>query len=125
MDMVTTLEVKNNVTFASAQKLQNGQVQLTYNEVIEGTAQKGQTAIPENLVLVMAPIEGSGLYVIDAKLRYRMAQGSLTLGVELHRPLDVLERAFDERITDLGSKVGSDLLYQGGAPDEVKPEARR
>lgn len=125
LEMVTTLQVKTNVEFASGVKLANGQVQLTYNEVIEGTALKGATAFPDRLTLVLRPIEGMvGVESVLARLRYRVTQGQLKLGVELHRPLDVLEGAFADRVAELSGKLGADRIFYGDAPAEVVPVVR-
>ena len=66
---------------------------------------------------------GSGPEVLDARLRYRVNQGHLKLRIELHRPLDVLERAFLDRVQNVEKAVGADLVYYGDAPDELTPIA--
>ncbi len=126
LDMATTLEIKTDVEFASAAKLSNGQTRLTYNETVQGTAMKGTAEVPENLTLQMRAIQGLEQdYIIAAKFRYRLAAGKLKLRVEMHRPLDVLEQAFADRIADLSNLVGADLIYQGDAPAEITPELRK
>lgn len=126
LDMASTLEIKADVEFSSAAKLANGQTRLTYNETLSGTAMKGTAEIPENLTLIMRPIEGLAKdYVVSAKFRYRLNAGKLKLRVEMHRPLDVLDEAFADRIADLAAAVGADLIFQGDAPAEQKPELRK
>ncbi len=52
--------------------------------------------IPKTFTIGVAPFEGCQLYAVDARLRYRISEGRLTLGYQLDRPEDVLRTAFDD-----------------------------
>lgn len=92
-----TLEAKKKVEFASAVRLDNGDVQFTYNEDTAGTAGKGQINVPERFTLAIPVFEGGPLYKITARLRYRIAEGGvLNMWYELERPHKVIEHAAKE-----------------------------
>ena len=88
-----TLEAKKAVNFASAVRLDNGEVQFTYNEEIRGTAGKGQMKVPETFVIAIPVFEGDALYKITARLRYRIKDGDLTIWYDLEREHKTIEAA--------------------------------
>jgi uncharacterized protein YfdQ (DUF2303 family) len=95
LELARSLEVKRNVNFASSVRLDNGQTQLTYEEDVKGTAAKGTIEIPERFILGLAPFEGCAKYRLEARLRYRMAEGKLAMWFDLFRPEEVLRDAFN------------------------------
>lgn len=113
LEMVKNFEVKRAVAFSSAVRLDNGQVQFSYVEEGAGTAQKGQLTIPDRFVLGLAPFEGVEPYRIDARLRYRLAEGALALWYDLLRPEEYVKAAFEsvvefvEKQTNLGVYMGA------------------
>lgn len=94
LEIARSLEAKKRVNFASGLRLSNGQTQLTYEETIEGTAAKGRIHVPETFALGIAVLEGGDRYRVEARLRYRIADGGkLTMWFDLLRPHKVLEDA--------------------------------
>lgn len=94
LEIARSLEAKKRVNFASGLRLSNGQTQLTYEETIEGTAAKGRIHVPETFVIGIAVLEGGDRYRVEARLRYRIADGGkLTMWFDLLRPHKVLEDA--------------------------------
>jgi uncharacterized protein YfdQ (DUF2303 family) len=96
LEMARTIEVKKDVAFASSVRLQDGQQQLTYNENIEGSTSRGSLRLFETITLGIAPFEGSSKYELQARLRFRMNDGKLSLWFDLVRAHKVLEDAFAE-----------------------------
>lgn len=94
LEMARQLEAKKDVNFRSSILLQNGERQFVYEEVITGTSQKGTVMIPESFTLGLRPFEGADVYKVDARFRYKLDNGTLTLRYELVRPEAVLEDAF-------------------------------
>ena len=96
LDVALTFEAKKAVEFSSGVRLQTGQIQFTYDEVVRGTAQKGTIEIPEKFVLGI-PIHVNGpAYRIDARLRWRLQEGKLAFWYELVRPHKYIEHALRE-----------------------------
>lgn len=93
VQIAKTFEIKKNINFSSDTRLENGQVQLTYEEEIRGTASKGAMEIPTSIKLGIAPYEGTDNYSVEARLRYRLKEGQLSIWYELVRPHKVIEDA--------------------------------
>lgn len=97
IEVARTLEAKKAVNFASSTRLPTGETEFTYEETISGTAGKGRLAIPEVFSLSMPVIVGVAPYQVDARLRYRIAEGGkLTLWYDLVRPHKIIEHAVSD-----------------------------
>ncbi len=96
LEIALTFEAKKDVEFASGVRLQNGQIQLTYNEVVRGTAQKGTLEVPEQFVLGIPIHTGGPSYRIPVRLRWRLHEGKATFWYELVRPHRFVEAALKE-----------------------------
>src|ERR1051326_4342307 len=120
--MCITLEAKSAMDFRSAIRLQNGQVQIKYEETIEaragvaGGTQPGTMVIPNEFSVILAPFQGVEKQAIVARFRYNINGGALKMWYELVRPEEVLEKAFDRIVEDLKAKLASTLLLAGAAP---------
>jgi uncharacterized protein YfdQ (DUF2303 family) len=106
-------EVRRNVSFSSGVRLNNGQHQLTYQEDLTETAKKGTVQVPETFVLGIGPWVGVEPYRIDARLRYRLQDGKLTLWYDLARLEDIVRQAFEDVRTFLGAQIRLDVLLGG------------
>lgn len=96
VQIALTLQAKTNIDFKSGVRLQNGQVQLGYQETINGTAgENGQMQIPEKFELGIRVFQGGEKYKVEAYLRYRIRDGKLTFFYQLIRPERLLEDAFE------------------------------
>jgi uncharacterized protein YfdQ (DUF2303 family) len=111
-EVARSLDAKKSVDFSSAVRLTNGEVQFKYSETIAGSAQQGNLTIPEQFVLAIAPFEGSELYKLNARFRYRITDKGLFLRYELVRPHKVAEDAvntvvkqLEEGLKDIGVTV--------------------
>lgn len=94
LEISRTLEAKKKVNFASGVRLHNGEHQITYEEQVDGTAAKGRLQVPETFSIGIAVLEGGDRYQVEARLRYRIAEGGkLTMWFDLIRPHRVLEDA--------------------------------
>ena len=102
-DAATVLEIsrglsgKKDVKFTTSQRLEDGSFQLAYEENVAATSAKGNHKVPPMLTLGLRPYIGAEPFQIDARLRYRVADGgALLIGYELVRPERVLETKFAE-----------------------------
>lgn len=116
MDIATSLRVKTAINFQSSVKLANGQVQLTYDEDINaGAGQKGDMAIPEKLLLVIQPFEGTEKEMIEARFRWRIASGKARFHYALGEAITRVTRHVLEVV---GAEIekGTTLPVLYGAP---------
>ena len=97
LEVATNFKATGKVNFASGTRLQNGTVNFTYQEEINGSAgPKGDIKVPETFFIAVAVFEGGSPYKVEAKLRYRLKDGKLALWFELIRDHKVLEAAFKD-----------------------------
>jgi uncharacterized protein YfdQ (DUF2303 family) len=106
-----TLEAKKDVKFASSIRLNDGANQFTYEEDVQGTANKGQMAVPELFTICIPVFEGGQKYEIDARLRYRIDGGRLAMWYELVRPHKTLEHAFNTTLEEIKTGLEAVPLY--------------
>ncbi|CAD5377116.1 conserved hypothetical protein [Pseudomonas sp. OF001] len=113
LEISRTLEAKKNIAFRQGIRLDNGQVQLTYNEQIDGRAgETGQLNIPEQFFIGIRPFLGGDAFCIPARFRYRIQEGRLVMWFELVRPDKVLEEAYNAVRKQIADAIGSVPLYE-------------
>lgn len=101
-----TLEARNDVSFASAVRLNNGEVQFKYEETINGAVQGGMFEVPQKFAVGIPVYAGTAPWLITAKLRYRIERGGLSMWFDFERLFKVKERAFDEAKAEIASGTG-------------------
>lgn len=106
-----TMEAKKNVNFSSGVRLQNGEVQLTYQEEIRGTAASGTIEIPEIFTIRIAPFEGSDLYTVECRFRYQIIENSLQLRYEMIRPHKIIEHAVNTVVEKIRGGLSNPITY--------------
>ncbi len=110
LELAQTFQATTKVDFDSSQRLKSGETQLTYAENTTATAgKKGSIAIPDTFTLALQPFERGETYKVQARFRYRIANGSLLLGYRLNRPKDVLQDAFDSVVTKVSADTSRDI----------------
>ncbi|MCA1995930.1 MAG: YfdQ family protein [Armatimonadetes bacterium] len=112
LGIVNNLEIAGTVQFQSAQRLQDGAVQFRYVE--ERTAKAGAVEVPATFGLRLAVFEGEKPVSIQARLRYRMREGELSIWHELALPDELVEYALESMARQIGSATGLAVLR--GAP---------
>lgn len=97
------LEAKQDVKFASALRLDNGQVQFKYDEEISGSVQGGLIEVPQKFAVGIPVFAGTAPWQIIAKLRYRIDRGGLVMWFEFERLFKITEKAFDEARNEIAT----------------------
>ena len=110
LEIAQTFHAHTNVAFRQATTLASGEQQFSYVENMVAGAGRGEqnVTIPKELVLGIAPFETESAqpYRIVARLRYRLTNGTLSLGYKLTRPQDVLRSAFKDTVQWIGGDTG-------------------
>lgn len=95
LELAQTFQASTAGRFKGGTRLQTGVRQFLYEEEVDASAGPGGTiAIPETIKLAVRPFYGSDRYQVDARFRYRLRTGHLTLGYKLDRPHEVERSAF-------------------------------
>jgi uncharacterized protein YfdQ (DUF2303 family) len=125
-DMLTiarSLEAKKSVNFSSGVRLDNGDVQLTYEEDTKATAAKGALAIPDEFKIAVSVFKGDDRYQVLARFRYRIEGcGKLFLWYELDRAHKIIESALKDKVNRLRESLPN-YMYVNGEPATIKPLA--
>ena len=112
VEVARTFQARRDVEFSSAVNAQDGSVQLTYNETIDGRAGRGQMTVPDTFVVRLAPFYGADPVEVTARFRYRLRAGELTLGYALLHTDRIIRMAFDTVVEELEELTGQDV-HQG------------
>lgn len=111
LEMATTIQAKTDINFSSAKRLQNGQVQLQYTEVIDARAgANGALEIPKEFALGLRIFKNGEGYKLKARLKYRLNSGAIKFWYELDRPERAIEAAFEGYVDTLREQSGYEVL---------------
>jgi uncharacterized protein YfdQ (DUF2303 family) len=119
LEVAKHFHVSRGTTFRSSQHLESGAIGFTYDETDTTKAgQSGSFEIPKQFTIGIPVYEGEEAYRINARFRYRLADGVLLLGYRLERP-DLVKRDAAEQIANrLRSEEGAFAHVYDGAPGE-------
>lgn len=98
LQVALTLQAKTEVQFSSHRRLDNGQVQLTYNETTEARAGGGSLEIPREFTIGLRLFKNGDGYKLRARLKYRLHAGKVKFWYELDRHENAVEDAFQAYI---------------------------
>lgn len=110
--VATTIQATSGINFSSARRLQDGQTQLTYNEVIDAKAgSDGALKIPQTFTLGLRIFANGDGYKLTARLKYRLAAGgSVKFWYELDRADRAVEDAFAGYVNTVREQSGYTVL---------------
>lgn len=118
-DAATMLEIASSLVattgsqFKSAVRLDNGEVQFRYEEDTRATAgQSGDLDVPQRFIIAIAPFVGSDPVEIEARFRYRINAGNLTLSYALLRPEQIARQAFLDHVEAVADAINPPV-FQG------------
>jgi uncharacterized protein YfdQ (DUF2303 family) len=107
LEIIQTMQAKTDVQFASAIRLENGNVQLRYDESTEARAgAKGQFEVPTRFKLGLRLFEGGDSYAIEARLRYRLSEKRVVFSYDLVNTHLVVEAAFMAMVERVEKETG-------------------
>lgn len=111
LEVATTIQAKTDINFSSAKRLDNGQVQLGYTEIIDARAgSDGAVTIPREFALGLRIFKNGEGYAIKARLKYRLQSGAVKFWYELDRPERAIEDAFQGYIDRLKESTNYTVL---------------
>lgn len=106
LEIASSLIATTGVDFKSAVRLSDGQVQIRYEETATARAgENGDLEIPQVFTIAVAPFEGSIPVELQARFRYRIGSGNLTLFYALLNPNDIIRAAFVDYVALVSESV--------------------
>lgn len=117
LEIASSLQAKNDVSFSSATRLDNGETQFSYKEDVNGSAGiNGQLQIPQSIKLGLTPFRGSETYQVEARFRYRIKDGNLMMWYDLVRPHRIHEDAIKDTCEKIKNDQGIGHILMGDCP---------
>jgi uncharacterized protein YfdQ (DUF2303 family) len=108
IELTEDLSIDRVVRFRSATNDRNGNVRFTYDEQDEGGApHNGEFKLPESIEIIVPIFQGGNPQRLNPRLRYRMKDGQLLLGLKL-AGLETTER---EAFRAIGENVRTDTSF--------------
>lgn len=108
LEVATSFKAHRKAEFSQAINLDNGDLQLTYNEETTAkTTRAGQIEVPRDLTVQLTPYLGYPLQQIEARLRWQLEGGSLYMGIKLRRPDIVKRDAFADIRTTIAEQLAA------------------
>jgi len=120
LQIALNFRVNADVRFSVAQRLNDGNHELAYQNVVSATAGSsagGKLQIPEKFTIAIPVWAGidAKKYKIEARFRYRLREGALTIWYELIRPRNVMEQAFKDLWDQIAKATKAPILH--GTPE--------
>lgn len=117
-DLALNFHVNESVSYSKVQRLEDGQVQLTYNHLVDGqtTGGKGGIIKMPTRFSISVPVFRSAAknafkYTCEASFRYRLRDSKVTIWYELIRPKKVLDDAFRDLWGEIAEELGVPVFY--------------
>ena len=110
LEIALTFEAKKDVEFSSGVRLQNGQIQFAYSELVRGTAQKGTLDVPEQFILGIPIYVGGPAYRMAVRFRWRLQEGKAVFWYEIVRPQRYIDDALRETAERIATESGFAIL---------------
>ncbi len=118
LELLRDLRGRKDVAWSSGVNLDNGDVQLSYQETTTAeSSRKGMVVIPREIVLALEVYRGVPHYKLPCRLRYRVNEGALSFVLVIDQLAEVEQSAFRDLL-----KMIKDGLPQGGLLVEGKPD---
>lgn len=112
LEVAQYFSATRDVSFKSAVRLKDGQIQFQNEERIEAKVGAGNVEVPDTIGLGLAPYFGVAPFRVEAKFRYRIRDGKLSLGIKLQRVEDIVSHVVEETFKGLILPPGA-LLVDG------------
>lgn len=106
LEISRTFEARKKASFASAIRLDNGAVEFSYEEQIEGTAGKGKLRVPQSFWVGIEVFQGGPRYSMECRLRYRINSGVLEIWYERVRAHKIVEDAVRQMREAIEAQTG-------------------
>jgi hypothetical protein len=104
MEICRDFSAARKVDFREAVRLESGARRFEYSEEIRGGARDGEIEVPSKFTLNIPIYYGALSTEVHAFLRYQI-NGSLLLGVELHRPKFIQQAVFEAIGADIAERT--------------------
>lgn len=105
LDACRDLQVRRKVNFIKAVRTTSDNENFEYSEETNATSKKGDLELPTKFKLGLPVYFGEPETEVHAFLRWRLDEGALTLGIQLHRVEHVRQAVFKQIVLDVADRT--------------------
>lgn len=105
LDACRDLQVRRKVNFTKAVRTASDNENFEYSEETNATQKKGDLELPTKFKLGLPVYFGDAEREVFAFLRWRLDDGALTLGIQLHRVEHVRQAVFKQIVLDVAGRT--------------------
>lgn len=107
LKMVLNMQARTETNFSSAQRLEDGSIQIAYEEGNKGS---GMFELPPEFKLAIPVFQGGDAYTITARLRTRLRSGNLSIFYKLVRPQKRIETAYEDALKAIETALETTII---------------
>jgi uncharacterized protein YfdQ (DUF2303 family) len=111
LECVRDLQANRSVNFTKAVRTSSDNENFEYSEATETKSRKGGIEVPTKFQLGIPVYFGEGDIELHAFLRWRLADGNLKLGIQLHRAEHVRQAVFQAIMRAIGDRTGCPSVF--------------
>lgn len=116
LEIAQTFHAKTGVEFKQIQRIRDGQLNVQYAEETAASAgTRGDLDVPQEITLLLPVFEGQEKVEVQARIRYRLREGQLSIGYKLVDVDEVLKAAIDLVVDRLVEAFDRDVVFLGVA----------
>jgi uncharacterized protein YfdQ (DUF2303 family) len=111
LDACRDLQIRRKVNFIKAVRTASDNENFEYSEDTSATTKKGDLELPTKFVLGLPVYFGEPETEVHAFLRWRLDDGQLTLGIQLHRVEHVRQAIFKQIVLDVSGRTTCPAVF--------------
>ena len=111
LDACRDLQVRRKVNFTKAVRTASDNENFEYSEETNATTKKGDLELPTKFKLGLPVYFGDAEREVFAFLRWRLDDGQLTLGIQLHRVEHVRQAVFKQIVMDVAARTSCPAVF--------------
>lgn len=117
MDIALNFRVQQGQFYGKSVRLQDGNVKLDYTNNVEASGGPSTVAasmsIPESFTIRVPVFQGldAKMYEVEARFRFKLQSGALSIRYELVRAHKVIEQAFKECLEEIQTAAATRVLF--------------
>lgn len=117
MEIIRAVSGREDVVWSSAIDTQTGAVRLLYNQDISASSSSGAVVVPKELKLSIEVYRDLPKSVMTCRLRYRLRDRKLVVGIVIDKLDEVEEAAFRLALADVRAGLDESVLLVEAAAD--------
>ena len=111
LEAVRDIQARRTVNFTKAVRTSSFNEDFHWTDTTEAKSAKGVTEIPTKFVLGLPVYFGQPETELHAFLRWKLDDGSLTLGIQLHRAEQVRQAVFKQIVLDAAERTECPIVF--------------